>query len=96
MSLPQVSHNVLETERNLDLRVISLLEGTVQTESEEDCAQLGKIKGMDVNIVTLPLHTLNALHQAVSDKRQIREQRTLAVISKVKLNNEQIFAEKAQ
>jgi len=83
-------------ERTPELRVISLLEGLFCIQIEEDCALLGMIKDIEVNLATLPLQTLHALHQGVLDKLRIREKQELIVINKVMVNNEKIFAEKAQ
>lgn len=57
----------------LDLRVIPLTEGSVRAELEEDYAVLGTVKDMGVNLVTLPLPTLHALHQGVLDELRIKE-----------------------
>jgi len=75
----------METERNLDLIVIPFPEGTLRTKLEEDNALFRKIKGMGMNLVTLPLETLQVLHQGVL---------TLLVINEVKMNIEKIFTEK--
>jgi len=56
----------MEPEQTLDLRVIPFPEGKLHTELEEDNNQLGKIKGVGMNIASLPLHTIHVLHQGVS------------------------------
>ena len=66
------------------------------TNAYEANAQLGQIKNMGINLVALPIQTLHALHQGVLDELRIREQCTILDISEVKMNNEQIFVEKAQ
>ena len=96
VSLTQGSGTIAELEQTLDLRVISLLEGSVCAESEEDHALLSKIKDNGVNLATLPLQNFHVLHQGVLDKLRIREKRALAVINKFKVNNEQMFEEKSR
>jgi len=49
-----------------------------------------------VNLVALPIQILHALHKGVSNELRIREKCTLSIISEVKMNNENIFAEKAR
>ena len=51
---------------------------------------------MGVNLATLPIQTLHTLHQGVPDKLRIREKHVVFIISKVNMNNENIFIEKAQ
>lgn len=49
---------------------------------------LTTLKEIGVNLATLSLQTLHALHQVVSEELRIREKHTLPVISEFKVNNE--------
>lgn len=76
--------SVIESKHTFDLKFIPLPEGTSHAESEEDNAQLRNMKGMIMNVALLPLHTIHALHQGVSDEIWIKEQHGLSVISEEK------------
>lgn len=45
----------MEIEQNLDFRVIPFPKGTLHIEVEEDNAQLKNLKGVGMNLSTLPL-----------------------------------------
>lgn len=96
VSLTQASMRVPEVERTRDLRIIPLLEGSLQTDNHEDHSKLEKFKAIGINVVVFPLESLHALHQGVSDELQIKEQHALAVPNECKLNNPQMYEEKTQ
>lgn len=52
VSVQQASMIVMEIDRNLDLRVIPLLEGSLHVEADEANTQLGQIKDVGVNLAT--------------------------------------------
>ena len=62
MSLTQGSSIVVELERTLDLRVITLPKGSVHVESYEDRTVIITVNDMGLNLATLPLQTIHALH----------------------------------
>ena len=87
MSLTQGSGAVKKIEQILDLRVISLPEGSIHVESHKDRIVLNTVKDMGLNLVAVLLHNLHVLHQGVPYELKIREQRVLTVISEFKVNN---------
>ena len=54
-SLTQGSGTIAELERTLDLRVITLLEGFVRVEFDEDHIVINIVKDMGLNLAMLPL-----------------------------------------
>lgn len=71
--LTQGSGIVAELERTLDLRVIPLPEGSVCVESNEGHIVINIVKNISLNLATLPLQTVHALHHGVSEELQIIE-----------------------
>jgi len=78
----------------MDLIIIPLLEGPLFTKLDEDCTMINTVKYMGLNLPMLPLQTLHALHQGISEELRIKKQCALIVINEFKVNNEKMFVEK--
>jgi len=73
-----------------------LSEGSQHVETTEDHARLLHMTNMSINIATLPIQTLQELHQGISDEHCVREKRSMLIIEEVKTNNQLIFVKKVQ
>jgi len=87
-SLTKGSGIVTKLEWTLDLRAIPLPKGSIRSKSDEDHIILSIVEDMGMNLAALPLQTLHALHQDVSNEFRIKEKCALIVISEFKINNE--------
>ena len=65
----------------LDLRNITLLDGSIRVELADDHIILSTIKKIGMNIVALSNDTLHALHAALANELRAREQCALNFIS---------------
>jgi len=82
--------------RILELRNISLPDGSMRTESIDDHIILSTFKNIGLNIAVLYNETLHVLHMGVADELRTREQHAFNLISEYKVNNEKMFIEKTQ
>lgn len=63
---------------------------------DEQRTVLHTVKNMGLNLASLSLESLHALHYGVMEELRIREQRALTDVSEFKVNNQQLFIEKTQ
>ena len=67
---------------------IVLLEGVLEAENEIDRATVGRIKGLGLNLATLPRDTLYQLQDGIIVELRTKEGRVIQVMSKQKINIE--------
>lgn len=80
----------------MDLRTVSLLEGSLSAESTDENIIISTIKNIGLNVAALPNEFLHALQVGVTVELRAQEQHTLNLISDYLVNNEKMFAEKIQ
>ena len=78
------------------MRVFPLPEGSIHAETEEQCTLLEKVRKMGLNLATIQLEMLHELLHGIAGELRLREQRAISAISEIKVNNWQLFTEKAQ
>lgn len=69
---------------------IVLSEGALTTKSKEDRAAVGRMKGLGLNLATLPWDTLYQLEDGITTELCAREGRVIQVLSEQKINIEQL------
>lgn len=78
----------------MDLQAVMLPNGALNAEATVDKAIVNNLKNLGLNLAALPNEFLHTLQVGVIAEMKAREQRTLSMINKYKVNNEQMFVEK--
>lgn len=78
---------VAELVRTLNLRNISLPEGSIHMEPTTNHIILGIVKNIGLKIAVLPNEILHALHAGVTEELRYQEKHTLNLISEYRVNN---------